>query len=153
MHLTHWTTFRDMKDDYGIIPSPKLSESQKDYISYAEVVEPALCIPITTTSSEEMLSAVAEALNYYGYTTITPAVYETSLKGRFARDEDSKKMLDIISENRTSCLGLVFIPNTSFVTSLPGLLQNQTDSVTSYIATYRDAMANGLAAAIKNFKK
>lgn len=152
MHLTHWPTFRDMRDDYGIIPAPKLNEQQADYISYAEVVEPALVIPITTSSSEEMLSAVAEALNYEGYRTITPAVYQTALKDRFARDEASKEMLDIISENRASCLALVFIPNTSIVTSIPVLLQNKTDGIVSHLEAFRSAMANGMADAVSKFQ-
>lgn len=152
MHLTHWETFRDMRDDYGIIPAPKLNEQQADYISYAEVVEPALVIPITTTSSEEMLSAVAEALNYEGYRTITPVVYQTALKDRFARDEASKEMLDIISGNRTSCLALVFIPNTSIVTSIPVLLQNKTDGIVSYLESFRSAMVNGMADAVNKFQ-
>ena len=152
MHLTHWETFSDMKDDYGIIPSPKLDETQAEYISYAEVVEPAVCVPITASASEEMLSAVIEALAYEGYYTITPAGYETSLKGRFARDEQSKEMLDIISQNRTSCLALVFIPNTSIVTSVPVLLQNGTEEIASVIAAFRSAMEAGLADAVNKFR-
>ena len=30
MHLTHWPSFADMKDDYGIIPAPKFDEHQED---------------------------------------------------------------------------------------------------------------------------
>lgn len=90
-----------------------------------------------------MLSAVIEALAYEGYYTITPAVYETSLKGRFARDEQSKEMLDIISQNRTSCLALVFIPNTSIVTSVPVLLQNGTEEIASVIAAVPQRYGGG----------
>lgn len=151
MHLTHWQSFSDMKDDYGIIPSPKLDENQKDYISYAEIVEPAICVPMTATN-EDMISAVAVSLAYEGYYTITPAVYETSLKGRFARDEQSKTMLDIISGSRTSCLALVFIPNTSIVTSIPVLLQNGTEEIASVIESFREAMTAGLDNAVNNFR-
>ena len=151
MHLTHWQSFADMKDDYGIIPAPKFDENQKDYISYAEVVEPAVCIPKTATA-DDMLSAVAVSLAYEGYHTITPAVYETSLKGRFARDEQSKAMLDIIAGSRTSCLALVFIPNTSIVTSVPVLLQNGAEEIASVIEAFREAMTAGLDDAVNRFR-
>lgn len=151
MHLTHWQSFADMKDDYGIIPAPKSDENQKEYISYAEVVEPALCIP-KTARADDMLSAAATSLAYGGYQTITPAVYETSLKGRFARDEQSKEMLDIISGSRTSCLALVFIPNTSIVTSVPVLLQNGAEEIASVIDAFREAMTAGLDSAVGKFR-
>ena len=61
-------------------------------------------------------------------------------------------MLDIISGSRTSCLALVFIPNTSIVTSVPVLLQNGAEEIASVIDAFREAMTAGLDSAVGKFR-
>lgn len=152
MHLTHWQSFREMKDDYGIVPAPKFDENQKNYVSYAEVVEPAVCVPTLARNREEMISSVIELMAYESYKRVTPAVFETSLKERFSRDELSKKMLDIIAGSRRSCLGSVFIPTTSFTTALPTILFQKVDAVASYLDKYQSTMIGSLATAMEKFQ-
>ena len=151
MHLTHWTSFRDMADDYGIVPAPKFDENQKDYISYAEVVEPAVCVPVLASARTDMISAVLEVAAYESYVRITPAVFEVSLKERFSRDEPSKKMLDIIAGSRRSCLGSVFIPSYSFTVALPTIIYQRNEAVASYIEQFREAMISALDVAMEKF--
>ncbi|MBO4770428.1 MAG: hypothetical protein J5563_06585 [Clostridia bacterium] len=152
MHLTHWPSFRDMADDYGIVPAPKFDENQKDYISYAEVIEPAVCVPSLVSSKQEMISAVLEVMAYESYRRITPAVFEVSLKERFSRDEPSKKMLDIIAGSRRSCLGSVFIPSYSFTVALPTIIYQRNEAVSSYIEQFREAMIGALDGAMEKFR-
>jgi hypothetical protein len=47
-------------------------------------------------------------MSYYGYTLVRPAFYDSMFSARFAQDEDSTKMLDIIFGN------LVFDPGMNF---------------------------------------
>jgi hypothetical protein len=88
--------FRDMKDDYGIIPMPKINETQQEYITYgnpwfaAGVAVPATC------STPEMTGLIMEALAYISYRDVVPAIYDITLREKLTRDEKSKTMLDLI---------------------------------------------------------
>jgi hypothetical protein len=98
---TNVSLFRDMEDDFGILPIPKLSEEQESYYSYSQPWGAvAVCVPVTNENLERtgmIIEAMAGASKY----TSTPAMYDVTLKTKFARDEYSKQMLDIICENST----------------------------------------------------
>lgn len=90
--------YREMEDDFGILPYPKWDEKQKDYRTFSDTdTVTAYSIPITTEGT--MSANLLEALSYFGYQTVLPAYYDRALKGRTARDEQSQEMLDIIYNN------------------------------------------------------
>jgi len=86
---------RDMKSPYGIIPMPKLDEAQEAYIGLVHDATPLYGIPVTVTELE-MPCAVLEALAAQSYRTVTPAYYEVALKIKYAHDEESGQVIDII---------------------------------------------------------
>ena len=92
---------RDMESDFGILPYPKLSEDQTRYYStIAPYNSQFICVPlITDDATIEYIGAVTETLAYEGQKTVWPALYEQTLKGAFARDEETYDMLDIIYSN------------------------------------------------------
>lgn len=45
---------------------------------------------------KEKVGAIIEALSYELYKTVRPAYYDVALKSKFARDNESEEMLDII---------------------------------------------------------
>lgn len=79
--------------EFGIIPLPKYDEEQENYYSPSGSGAYVAVIPISAPDPEfsaYMTQLVAcEAKNY-----LTPAYYETTLKSRDARDDESEKMLD-----------------------------------------------------------
>lgn len=93
---------RDMGTDFGILPYPKYTEDQKDYLSRIEDLQ-LLVVP--TTSNSDRTSAVLEAITSESARTVIPEYYETLLKGKSTRDAESYDMLDIIYANRTVDLG------------------------------------------------
>ncbi len=100
LHLQYAETsaFRNMQDSYGILPTPKYDESQKNYYSYVHDQYSIFMVP-TTVKDPEMSGAVLEAMAYESYKTLMPAYYEVTLKGRYANDPESRAMLDMISSN------------------------------------------------------
>ena len=88
--------FRDMRDDYGIIPLPKLDENQNGYITYANPWFAAGTAVPANCSTPEMTGFVMEALAYVSYRDLVPAIYNVTLKEKLTRDEKSKTMLDLI---------------------------------------------------------
>ncbi|MBR5633182.1 MAG: hypothetical protein IKW68_04305 [Clostridia bacterium] len=89
---------RNMQDEYGIIPTPKYDEKQKEYYSYAHDQYSVLMVP-STVADPERCGAVMELLAYESYKEVQPVYYNTVLKGRYMSDPQSRKMLDIITQN------------------------------------------------------
>ena len=90
---------REMKDDFGIIPYPKLNEEQEEYITLLHNATVATCIPVSTDidRANEEVSAVIEALASESYRSVAVAFYETALKTAYNRDDQSAQMIDIIT--------------------------------------------------------
>lgn len=98
-YLTGWEAFRNMTDDYGVLPMPKFDGGIEGYHSTVESLVQWGGIPITVTDPA-MVSAVAEALAYESRQKTTPAYYEVTLKLKQTRDEASMDMIDMIMDGR-----------------------------------------------------
>ncbi len=84
--------FRDMKSDFGVIPTPKLDDKQENYSIAPDVTK---CIAIPTVASDlERTAIILEAMSYHGYDYLRPRYYETMLQSKYLRDEESVEMLD-----------------------------------------------------------
>jgi len=96
-------TLRAMETDFGILPFPKYDEAQEKY--YARVVDGWInCVP-NYAPNLERTSIIMEALAVESRNYTIPAYFETALRTKHARDDESQEMLDIIHANRTMDLG------------------------------------------------
>ena len=94
--------FRDMETDIGILPYPKMDQAQENYITSSHDTANVGVIPMTCTKLDTM-GAVLEVLSRESAKDVVPAYYETALKVKYARDDQSAQMLDIIRYN-ISCV-------------------------------------------------
>ena len=94
---------RGKETDFGILPYPKFNEQQEQYVSRIEYYM-AVQIPIIN-SHVERAGVMLEALSSYSAKTIIPAYYEIALKTKYARDDDSAQMLDLIMETLVVDIG------------------------------------------------
>ncbi len=110
--LIHLPYFRDMEDDFGILPVPKYDESQERYYhTMGEQTLSCVFVPTTSLSAGEngkQIGIILDALGAYSKSYLTPEYYENQLKRGDASDRDSAAMLDTIFESRTFDLGSVF---------------------------------------------
>ena len=94
--MLHIETMRGYDVDFGIIPSPKYDEQQENYSHYLDRgCNLFYSIPVTSEDPDTaayILEAIAAASRSY----VTPAYYDVCLKSKYARDEESAEMLDII---------------------------------------------------------
>ncbi len=98
--------YRDMESDIGIIPFPKFDESQEKYYALTSGGTMAT-LPITLPAEEyENVGLILEAMSRDSHTGLVPLYKETLLKSRYARDEGSAKMLDIIFDSAVYDIGL-----------------------------------------------
>lgn len=87
---------RNMEDDIGIIPMPKLDEAQDSYHS-AAWGGAILLLPSTFDMKDaEYAGIILEAMSFAGYYDVVPQYKEIALKTKTARDDESADMLDII---------------------------------------------------------
>ena len=89
---------KDMVDPYGILPIPKYSSDQENYLSNMFWGSLLTTIP-TSCQTPERTAAVMDLLSYYSWKDVLPVYYER-LCYRGARDVESVSMLETIAETR-----------------------------------------------------
>lgn len=84
--------FRDMDNDFGVLPAPKYDEAQENY---QNVIDAGKFMVIPKTAQDlDRTGVILESLSYEGYKSVISAYYDTMLKNKLMRDEDSIEMLD-----------------------------------------------------------
>jgi len=126
------TLLRNMETDFGIIPPPKFDENQSNYyVSVDAWCMSAVSVPITVEDKEK-IGLILETLAYESRYILLPVYYDINLKTKFARDEQSREMIDIILNNRLYDLGDVYQSWGSVTSFFEGLSQNKGDSLAAY---------------------
>lgn len=147
--LTTWinnsfTTLRGMKDDYGILPYPKLDEEQENYYSNSMDNYSMLSVP-KTAADLEFIGTITEALTRENHFSVIPAYYDVALTSKYARDEQSVAMLDIIMDGRKYDFSIL---HSAQLADLPYLFRdmarNHADSAASRYASISSAVDEGL---------
>ena len=88
-------TIRNMPDDYGILPIPKLTKSQ-DYKTHVQVEVILYGVPSTSYQEIDDLGIFLEAYASESYNRVKPAYYEVALTSKYVKDQQSVDMLDRI---------------------------------------------------------
>jgi ABC-type glycerol-3-phosphate transport system substrate-binding protein len=110
--------YRAMDTDFGILPYPKLDESQETYYTLPEITSMMFCVPMT--ASADYTGIILESLAAESVSSVTHAFYEVCLKGKTVRDNESEAMLDIIFGNKIFDIGY-FLDLASFTNTLTTL--------------------------------
>ncbi|MBQ7591972.1 MAG: hypothetical protein IJU46_05540 [Clostridia bacterium] len=110
--------FKDMTDNYGIIPTPKLNEDQERYFSYGGFTIPFFLVT-GNTENPHRTGVILECLATASYDSLSPAMLEIVTKTRNVRDAESGEMVELIirnkiypAENFFNLTGLGTIPST-----------------------------------------
>lgn len=77
----------------------KYDEAQESYLTSDMDNYSVLGVPITCKNID-MVSVITESMNVESYRTVFPAYYEKALKGKYARDEESIEMIDMVMAGR-----------------------------------------------------
>ena len=94
-------------DDFLIVPCPKYDKDQERF--YTTMGNPFTLYAIPSdTADPKMASAFIECFASEGYRTVTPAVFELSLKTRYVDDPVSASMYDIVRANIVYDMGRLF---------------------------------------------
>lgn len=128
--------FRSMDDDFGMLPYPVFDE-EDEYATAVNGAAPLIIIPISV-SDVERTGAITEALAAYGSKYVIPAFYDVSLKTKYARDDESEEMMDIIKDSIIYDMG--YVAGGSFQSVGRDLSKTTTHDFSSFYAA-REASA------------
>ena len=105
--LSYIVNLADMDSPYGVLPTPKYDEAQKDYRTHVDGVGSMISIPVNVENPQQT-AYIVEALALYSYTYVTPAYYDVTLKRKKSRDSESSEMIDIILQSRVYDIGYIY---------------------------------------------
>jgi hypothetical protein len=142
---------RATETDYGILPYPKWNKEQERYMTGAQDNFSIIAVPVTC-SDKERVSAALEALSAESYRSVTPAYYETALKKKYLRDDESAMMLDIIRSGLSFNFGAYHTDTIGDLRLLYRFLMN--DKKSDWVSAYEKkeaAYQKGLEKTIENY--
>ncbi len=139
----------DSDVEYGVLPMPKMYETQKSY--YGGSVDKPVVIPITNTDTERT-GIIVEAMSAEGYRTVQPAYIESFMKARYASDTDSVEMMDILFRNRFLAGGHLYADSGSRVQTMQDIVWAQASSNANVVSAY-EGIKNASAARIDELNK
>lgn len=145
--------FRDMDQDFGILPIPKLDEAQSEYYTHAHAHTSAVAIPVVKDQAGlEYSSIILEAMAAEGYKQIRPAVYEVALKSKYTRDADSYEMIDIVVQGRTADFAEVY-DKWGLTYTLDYIARGNVKEWASYYASQNKTQTKNIEDVVELFKK
>ena len=99
--------FRENTFEYSVVPVPKYSEDQKNYVTTMSNPVSLYGIPVSAKDPATS-AAVLECLCSEGYRTISPALFEVGLKMKYSPDDLTAQMYDILRATVSFDLGRPF---------------------------------------------
>lgn len=136
------SVFRDIDTfDYGVVPMPKWNDGQENYYTCVRATYSGFCLP-ATAADPELSAAALEAFAYESWRNVSPVYFEKALKIKYARDNETAQMFDLIKSSVTFKFG------TAFTMSL-GDPQN---FFKGQVAAFKDNWASSYAAQEKTFQ-
>ena len=146
-------TMRAMDDDFGILPLPKWDEDQESYHTTTSNDVSMMCVPVTAPDPE-VSGLILEAMCAESTETVAKAFYETALKGKYARDEDSLRMIELTRSVLTFDFGAV----SSLATAVSGaqyetMITNNDKNFASWYASSEENIKNKVSAYLEIFSK
>lgn len=143
--LTHLSGefWRNMEQDYGVLPIPKYDAAQTDYLGFVNGSAAMMGVPITI-SDPGRTSVIIEGLAAESYKSVTPALYEVVAKTKHTRDEESSDMIDVIIRNRVFDIGYSHLLSNGISTFVRDLLASGKTDVASQFAKNEKSLVKSL---------
>ena len=100
-------SFAEVDFEFGLLPLPKWDESQATYQSALGESNTLFGI-LTSCANKDATAAALEMMAAESYRLVTPALYEITLKTRYAADSEMAQMFDLIRDGVTFNFGSIY---------------------------------------------
>ncbi|MCL2813193.1 MAG: hypothetical protein FWD23_01190 [Oscillospiraceae bacterium] len=124
-------SFRTLEDDFGMIPYPKFDEAQQGYYTMSDGGSSMMAIP-NTVKDPGRIGKVVGALNAESWKTVVPQYYDVALKIKFARDDESVQVLDMLLDGRTFDFGYIYDNWQGYAFYIQDLISKKSDGISSW---------------------
>jgi len=141
-----------MEGDFGVLPLPMMDEQQEFYTCTVESTSHCMSIPVTAADTDR-IGVITEALALYSDLHLIDAYYNTTLKGKIARDEDTTEMLDILVNNRTFEYSILYQTWGVWPAYLPHVQKNGAEGLASLAESIQKKSDTAVAATINEYAK
>ena len=131
--------FRDLNFMYGMIPFPKLDETQEKYATNVYQGALAFSIPVSCKTPEET-AVIFDALAYEGKKSVVPVYRSVTVEQKGLRNEDSIEMLGIVTESVSNDIGLAYGLFGGFIGSIYGDVSDRKGTMASLIESYKTSI-------------
>lgn len=145
-------TWRNMEQDYGLVPIPKYDADQENYLGFVNGSAAMLGVPITITDPERT-SVIIEGLAAESYKIVTPTLYEVVAKTKHTRDEESSDMIDIIIRNRVFDIGYTHLYANGISSFVRDLLATGKTDVASQFAKNEKSLTKMLEKIVSAYEE
>ena len=140
-------SFLALTIDFGMIPLPKYDKTQKDYHSMADTQ--MMVIP-ADAKDMKMTGVITDALSFYSYKYVVPAVYDVMYANRYLRDEESYEMFNLIMKGLVYEFSWTFGEGNVMTYALPNLMNEKNTNITSFYGKNAPSVENTMAKFIDN---
>lgn len=96
--ISSMSQFRDMEQDFGVVPNPKFDENQDGYYHKIDKFALIFGVPVCTADTERV-GSVMEYMSWYSNKTVLPAYYDTTILSKRLRDDRDVEMLNIVKNS------------------------------------------------------
>lgn len=126
--------FKDMTEEYGVLPQPKYDTNQKDYMSFVNGAASVVVVPRSVDEQRlPFVGFMLEALSSSSYYMVTDTLYDKVAKSKNVRDPESAEMVDIIIRNRVFDFGYAHFFSKAYPCAV--LFQTCLDSESTSVAS------------------
>ena len=101
----------------------------------------------------ELVGLILESMTAEGYRKVFPVYFETALKGRYTRDDESKEVLDMIQKNMVIDFAYAYGNDKWYSRALYQLLKEQSKDYASYYKSNESAARARIDEVVEAFKQ
>ena len=137
--------FKNMSEEYGVVPQPKYDTAQADYMSFVNGAASVIVVPKSLGEERlEFVGFMLEAMASSSYYMVTDTLYDKVAKSKNMRDQESAEMVDVIIRNRVFDFGYSHFFGKGYpcATLFMNCLDAKSTSVASAIKKTREATMN-----------
>lgn len=133
---------RHLDMDLGFIPCPKYDSAQETYYAPSFGAEVAVLLKTLPEERWENVGILMESMNYYSDAFVIPMYKEVLIKTKYARDEESGEMLDIVIDSISFEFGLNAWQNTVANPFVQGAIMGDSANVMSTLEKMTKSVEN-----------
>ncbi len=142
---------RDMEDEYGLVPLPKLDETQAEYKSVMGSSTALLTVP-TVQRDVHRTGLVLDALSFESG-NVMDTFYYTVVGQKGLRNKDSEEMLDIVRAGWTLEFGQFFGITATYSTQIGNGIRAENCTPASIAASEKSKIEANIKTVVEAFKK